>query len=89
MVGVAQLVRALVCGAGGRGFDPRHSPHFFYPSLRRVLLISLETLEMPSIPLKKWKGTAELSRRLKIVSLVLFGPLETVDQKTTPIGEPD
>ena len=44
---------------------------------------------MPSIPLKKWKGTAELSRRLKIVFLVLFGPLETVDQKTTPIGEPD
>jgi hypothetical protein len=27
VVGVAQLVRALVCGAGGRGFDPRHSPH--------------------------------------------------------------
>jgi hypothetical protein len=26
MVIVAQLVRALVCGAGGRGFEPRPSP---------------------------------------------------------------
>lgn len=23
---VAQLVRALVCGAGGRGFEPHHPP---------------------------------------------------------------
>ena len=28
-VGVAQLVRALDCDSGGRGFEPRHSPHFF------------------------------------------------------------
>ncbi len=28
MAGVAQLVRALVCGTGGRGFEFRHSPHF-------------------------------------------------------------
>ncbi len=28
MVGVAQLVRASDCGSEGRGFDPRHSPHF-------------------------------------------------------------
>lgn len=27
MVGVAQLVRALGCGPGGRGFEPRHPPH--------------------------------------------------------------
>ena len=27
MVGLAQLVRALVCGAGGRGFESRISPH--------------------------------------------------------------
>ena len=26
MVVVAQLVRALVCGAGGRGFESRHPP---------------------------------------------------------------
>ena len=26
MVVVAQLVRALVCGAGGRGFEPRLPP---------------------------------------------------------------
>ena len=28
MVGLAQLVRALVCGAGGRGFESRIPPHF-------------------------------------------------------------
>ncbi len=27
MVSVAQLVRALGCGPGGRGFESRHSPH--------------------------------------------------------------
>ncbi len=28
MVGVAQLVRALGCGPGGRGFESPRSPHF-------------------------------------------------------------
>lgn len=28
MVGVAQLVRALVCGTGGRGFEPLRPPQF-------------------------------------------------------------
>ena len=27
MAGVAQLVRALDCGSGGRGFEPHRSPH--------------------------------------------------------------
>lgn len=27
MVGVAQLVRALDCDSGGRGFEPHHPPH--------------------------------------------------------------
>lgn len=27
MANVAQLVRALVCGSGGRGFKPHRSPH--------------------------------------------------------------
>lgn len=27
MADVAQLVRAPVCGTGGRGFKPHHSPH--------------------------------------------------------------
>ena len=27
--GVAQLVRAPVCGTGGRRFKTGHSPHFF------------------------------------------------------------
>ncbi len=27
MVGLAQLVRALVCGAGGHGFESRIPPH--------------------------------------------------------------
>lgn len=28
MAGVAQLVRAPDCDSGGRGFEPRFSPHF-------------------------------------------------------------
>ena len=31
MVVVAQMVRALGCGPRGRGFDPRHPPHFKAP----------------------------------------------------------
>ena len=32
MASVAQSVRAPVCGTGGRGFKPHHSPQFlFYP----------------------------------------------------------
>ena len=31
MVDVAQLVRAPVCGTGGRGFKSRHPPQFFIP----------------------------------------------------------
>lgn len=30
MVELAQLVRALVCGAGGHGFEPRIPPHYVY-----------------------------------------------------------
>ena len=29
MAGVAQLVRAPVCGTGGRRFETGHSPHLF------------------------------------------------------------
>ena len=32
MVDVAQLVRAPVCGTGGRGFESHLPPHKFYPS---------------------------------------------------------
>ena len=40
MVDVAQLVRAPVCGTGGRGFKSRHPPHVFFPSnLRREFLM--------------------------------------------------
>ena len=31
-VGVAQLVRALDCDSGGRGFEPRHLPQFLHLS---------------------------------------------------------
>ena len=41
MADVAQLVRALVCGTGGRGFEPHHSPHNkTEPFLRSFLFIN-------------------------------------------------
>ncbi len=33
MVDVAQLVRAPVCGTGGRGFESHLPPHYFFNAL--------------------------------------------------------
>ena len=37
MVDVAQLVRAPVCGTGGRGFKSRHPPHLFLLQLAKTV----------------------------------------------------
>ena len=55
MVVVAQLVRALVCGTGGRGFESRHPPlilkrlsekkvFFFAKKIRRKRSIKFKTV---------------------------------------------
>lgn len=36
MVVVAQLVRAPGCGPGGRGFEPRLPPHFYFAYYQRL-----------------------------------------------------
>jgi hypothetical protein len=36
--GVAQLVRVPACHAGGRGFEPRHSRHFFKKEFEIIAL---------------------------------------------------
>ena len=41
MVGLAQLVRALVCGAGGRGFESRIPPHRIEYKLKKLINISV------------------------------------------------
>ena len=35
--GVAQLVRAPACHAGGREFDPRHSRHYYNAALAHLV----------------------------------------------------
>lgn len=40
MAGVAQLVRARVCGIRGRGFETRRSPHLLVFSTYKLYLIS-------------------------------------------------
>ena len=42
MVRLAQLVRALVCGAGGRGFESRISPHNINKTVKRSWLNWIE-----------------------------------------------
>ena len=39
MAGVAQLVRASVCGSEGRAFDSRHSPHNINLHKNNILFI--------------------------------------------------
>src|SRR3546814_19170615 len=45
--GVAQLVRAPACHAGGRGFEPRHSSHS--PPDRVTMLLDAALAMRPSI----------------------------------------
>jgi transposase InsO family protein len=40
MAGVAQLVRAPVCGTGGRGFNSHHSPHRDKESVKNIVVRS-------------------------------------------------
>lgn len=45
MVCVAQMVRAPDCDSGGRGFEPRHSPHqknTFFPNQKNGVIVQLE-----------------------------------------------
>jgi len=39
MVGVAQLVRVLVCGAEGRGFEPHRPPEVYKQSYRTAYFV--------------------------------------------------
>ena len=43
MVIVAQLVRALVCGTRGRGFEPRLSPHQSFLDKQTKIIQNIET----------------------------------------------
>ena len=44
MADVAQLVRALVCGTGGRGFKTHHSPQNKIPRLAIGILFEMRIL---------------------------------------------
>ena len=42
MADVAQLVRALDCGSGGRGFEPHHSPQVLRQFVHTNKLFSIK-----------------------------------------------
>jgi hypothetical protein len=46
MAGVAQLVRAAVCGSVGRGFKSHHSPQILFSKTRMGLFITAYFPEM-------------------------------------------
>ncbi len=63
MAGVAQLVRALDCGSGGRGFEPHRSPHLDQLNIMTSKIKTLKDLERKltvSVPVedydKKYNG---------------------------------
>ena len=49
MAGVAQLVRALDCGSGGRGFETHHSPHNDNPTKVGFLFIASLDFELDTV----------------------------------------
>ena len=59
MADVAQLVRALDCGSGGRGFEPHHSPHIravalFLFDKKRKICYNL-VINLPTRRKRKWQ----------------------------------
>ena len=52
MADVAQLVRALVCGTGGRGFETHHSPHNKTRGCATVFVMSEKSKGLERYPAK-------------------------------------
>ena len=65
MAGVAQLVRALDCGSGGRGFEPHRSPHYkkVYMKVTIKKLKDLERKITVSVPVHSYD--AKFSSKIK------------------------
>ena len=57
MADVAQLVRALDCGSGGRGFDPHHSPQIKSPTLCGMFYLGIEYGRFEFTPIGPWVRT--------------------------------
>ena len=55
MVGIAQLVRASVCGTEGRGFESRYPP-LTWPRSDPRHFVSREALQRPCRPDPRWVG---------------------------------
>ena len=65
MAGVAQLVRALDCGSGGRGFEPHRSPHNKKVNMKKTIkkLKDLDRKITVSVPVDSYD--AKFSSKIK------------------------
>jgi hypothetical protein len=80
MVVVAQLVRALVCGAEGRGFEPHHPPVYkSSPEWAAFLLYMVEWLHLFSLVVVRCSDEKKCSlKKIELRRYIIFLRFEPV-----------
>lgn len=72
MVDVAQLVRAPLCGSGGRGFKSRHPPFFYIKNINGFIVMSKDYIKQYEILHNQDKSYgASYENYLEEISLII------------------